>query len=193
MTENQIMRLSKDIVADYELKKPRINRYHTDAKPITQTVQYRNQYVTHTQHVLTFREARFIDAYMVNYDGAEAVEKAGFKVKDKQAKARNLLKKDYIADEITYRTELYASECIADRQEVMEYLTAGMRGEIKDQFGLDAPMSERTACARELKKILIDEVERGKNVQAQQVVVNIDMNRNDDEEPQSVSIEQISD
>jgi phage terminase small subunit len=182
-------------VSQYELKKPKLNRYGTNAKPITQTETYRKQYVTHTMHPLTFREARFIDAYMVNYDGKEAVEKAGFKVKNKSVKANELLKKDYIADEIVYRTELYASECIADRQEVMEYLTAGMRGEIKDQFGLDAPMSERTACARELKKILIDEVERGKNVQAQQVVVNIDMNRNEDDGDGTpeINIEQLSD
>lgn len=193
MNEDKIQRLSKDIVDKYELgKKPKINRYHTDAKPITQTETYRTGYVTHNLHPLTFREARFIDAYMVNYDGKEAVEKAGFKVKDLTGKARLLLSKDYIADEIVYRTELYASECIADRQEVLEYFTAGMRGEIKDQFGLDAPMSERTACARELKKILIDDVERGKSAQAQQVIVNIDMNR--DEEPDTVvDIQQLSD
>lgn len=195
MNDNEIMRLSKDIVSKYELgKTPKINRYKTDAKPITQTETYKKQYVTHTRHPLTFREARFIDTYMVNYDGTEAVEKAGFKVKDKAGKARKLLNTDYIADEIAYRTELYASECIADRQEVLEYFTAVMRGEVKDQFDLDAPLSERTAAARELKKVLIDDVERGKQVQAQQVVVNIDMNRTEDtEDNQTVSIEQISD
>lgn len=193
MTNGDIQRLSADIVSKYDLSKPkRINRYGTDAKPITVTETYGKQYVTHTKHPLTMREARFIDVYMVNFDGAEAVEKAGFAVKDKKAKARLLLSKDYIKDEIIYRSEIYASECIADRQEILEYLTAGMRGEIKDQFGLDAPMSERTACARELKKILIDDVEKGKQVQAQQVVVNIDMSR--DEEPESVvNIEQLSD
>ena len=190
---DKIQRLSKDIVSKYELrKKPKINRYKTDAKPITQTETYRNGYVTHNMHPLTFREARFIDAYMVNYDGQEAVEKAGFTVKDKRQKAWKLLHTDYIVDEIAYRTELYASECIADRQEVLEYLTAVMRGEVKDQFDLDAPLSERTAAARELKKVLIDDVERGKQVQAQQVVVNIDMNRTDDI-TDTVSVEQISD
>lgn len=193
MKEDKIARLSKDIVSKYELgKKPRINSYNTDAKPITQTETYRTGYVTHNMHPLTFREARFIDAYMVNYDGKEAVQKAGFKVKDLGAKARLLLSKDYILDEIAYRTEIYASECIADRQEVLEYFTAVMRGEVKDQFDLDAPLSERTAAARELKKVLIDDVERGKTAQAQQVVVNIDMSRN--EEPDTVvDIQQLSD
>ena len=192
MSDNEIMRTSKDVNGKYDIfSKPKINKYGTKAKPITQTEMYKTHYVTHTQHRLDFREARFIDAYMVNYDGAEAVEKAGYKVKDKTGKARTLLKKDYIADEIAYRTEIYASECIADRQEIMEYFTAVMRGEVKDQFDLDAPLSERTAAAKELKKILIDDVERGKQVQAQQVVVNIDMNRNDDYT--SVDIQQVSD
>lgn len=189
----EIMRTSKDLDRKYDIfKKPKINNFNTNAKPITETETYRTHYVTHTQHRLDFREARFIDAYMVNYDGKEAVEKAGYKVKDKSAKARNLLNKDYIADEIAYRTELYASQCIADRQEVMEYFTAVMRGEIKDQFDLDAPLSERTAAAKELKKVLIDDVEKGKNVQAQQVIVNIDMSR--EEEPETVvDIQQLSD
>lgn len=192
MSNNEIMRTSKDVNGKYDIfSKPKINKYGTNAKPITQTEQYKFKYVTHTKHQLTFREARFIDAYMVNYDGAEAVEKAGYKVKDKTGKARTLLKKDYIADEIAYRTEIYASECIADRQEILEYFTAVMRGEVKDQFDLDAPLSERTAAARELKKVLIDDVERGKQVQAQQVVVNIDMNRDDDYT--SVDIQQVSD
>lgn len=190
---DKIQRLSKDIVSKYELgQKPKINRYKTSAQPITQTETYKTQYVTHNKEPLTFREARFIDAYMVNYDGVEAVEKAGFKVKDKRAKARLLLSKDYIADEIAYRTEIYASECIADRQEVLEYFTAVMRGEVKDQFDLDAPLSERTAAARELKKVLIDDVEKGKNVQAQQVVVNIDMSRTE-ETDSVVDIQQLSD
>lgn len=190
---NEIMRTSKDVDGKYDIfSKPKLNRYGTKAKPITETETYRFKYVTHTRHPLTFREARFIDAYMVNYDGAEAVEKAGFKVKNKASKARELLKKDYIADEIAYRTEIYASECIADRQELLEYLTAVMRGDVKDQFDLDAPLSERTAAARELKKILIDDVERGKAVQAQQVVVNIDMSRTEDM-AETVTVEQISD
>lgn len=191
---NEIMRTSKDVNGKYDIfKKPKINNYKTNVKPITQTETYKTHYVTHTQHRLDFREARFIDAYMVNYDGVEAVEKAGYKVKDKAGKARNLLKKDYIADEIAYRTEIYASECIADRQEIMEYFTAVMRGEVKDQFDLDAPLSERTACARELKKILIDDVEKGKNVQAQQVIVNIDMNRDGEDSESVVDIQQLSD
>ena len=130
---------------------------------------------------------------MATGDKKLAAEKAGFTVKDLAGKGNQLLKKDYIADEIAYRTEIYASELVADRNEVMEYLTAVMRGEVKDQFGLDAPLAERTSAAKELKKILIDDADKGKNVQAQQVVINIDMNRDSDDETPDIDIQQLSD
>ena len=38
----------------------------------------------------------------------------------------------------------------------MEYFTRVMNGEEKDQFGLDAPLSERTRAAQELAKRTID-------------------------------------
>ena len=38
----------------------------------------------------------------------------------------------------------------------MEYLTKVMRGELKDQFGLEASLSERTKAAQELAKRTID-------------------------------------
>jgi hypothetical protein len=34
-----------------------------------------------------------------------------------------------------------------------------MRGQVKDQFGLDAPLGERTAAARELAKRIVDVTE----------------------------------
>ena len=150
------------------------------AKKITQTETYKNRYVTHTKHPLSFREARFIDAYMVCGDPEKAVGHA-------------LLKKDYIADEIGYRNELYANALIADRNEVMQYFTAVMRGEVKDQFNLDAPLTERTRAAEALAKRLIDDPAKAKqNIAAQQVVVNIDFNRDEETTP-VVDVQQLSD
>lgn len=45
---------------------------------------------------------------------------------------------------------------VADATEVMRYFTQVMRGEIKDQFGLDASLSDRTTAAKELAKRTID-------------------------------------
>ena len=45
---------------------------------------------------------------------------------------------------------------IADATEILQYFTAVMRGEIKDQFEIEAPLSERTKAAQELAKRQID-------------------------------------
>lgn len=189
--DNGIITVSKPTRTKYELGKR--GRYSTSVKPITQTEQIRKVYVTHDKHPLTYREARFIDEYMNCGDKAIAAEKAGFAVKNFTNKGNALLKKSYIADEIAYRTEIYASELIADRDEILEYFTAVMRGEVKDQFGLDAPLSERTSAAKELKKVFIDDAVKHTAAQAQQVVVNIDMSRDDDNTSNTIDIQQISD
>ena len=41
---------------------------------------------------------------------------------------------------------------IAKPEEVLKYLTSVMRGEVKDQFDLDAPLQERTRAAEALAK-----------------------------------------
>jgi len=41
---------------------------------------------------------------------------------------------------------------IASQDEVLQYLTKVMRGEEKDQFGLDASLQDRTKCAELLGK-----------------------------------------
>ena len=58
--------------------------------------------------------------------------------------------RNYI-DAINERLE---SEKIADIQEVMEYLTAVMRGEAKDQFDMDVSIQDRTRAAGELARRL---------------------------------------
>lgn len=190
----EISRETKNLNTTYTIfDKKKMGRYAKSVKPITQTETYRNQYVTHNRHTLTQKEARFIDLYMAYGDGGRAVSEAGYKVKDKAGKARDLLKRDYISDEIAYRNEIYASECIATRDEVLEFYTASMRGEVKDQFGLDPTLTDRLRAADSLKKILIDDLEKAKTAQAQQVVVNIGMNREETTEDVSVAVEQISD
>ena len=41
---------------------------------------------------------------------------------------------------------------IADLEEVLQYLSDVVRGKIKDQFGLDASLQDRTKAAQELMK-----------------------------------------
>ena len=162
------------------------------ASPITVTETKKHIYVTHSGHKLTYKEARFIDAYMLTGDRIKAVEEAGYKPKDKSDCARKIIKKDYIADEISYRNELYKNAQVADRHEILAFYTAVMRGEVKDQFDLDASLRDRLDAGEKLAKRIID-VEEKKNVQAQQVVVNIDFNRDNNSEETVIDLQQLSD
>jgi hypothetical protein len=56
--------------------------------------------------------------------------------------------KQYIAERMQPDDE----KRIADADEVLQYLSDVMRGKVKDQFGLDASLQDRTKAAQELMK-----------------------------------------
>ena len=105
--------------------------------------------VTHDGYPLSVKEEKFIDLFIANGDMKKSLRAAGMNM-------RSLAGKDYITDEINYRLGKLRTQAIADADEVMRYFTSVMRNEEKDQFGLDAPLSERTNAARELAKRIID-------------------------------------
>ena len=105
--------------------------------------------ITHDGYPLSVKEAKFISLFIANGNVAKSLRESGLSWK-------NLSGKDYITDEITYRLDQLKKQTIADADEIMQYFTSVMRGEVKDQFGLDAPLSERTAAARELAKRVVD-------------------------------------
>ena len=117
-------------------------------------------FFTNSGHKLTLKEHNFINSFMVNGDVALAAKDAGYQLKGESNSwkkiGNRILSRDYIYEELLYRLEELDKAAIADADEIMQYFTGVMRGEIKDQFGLDAPLSERTSAARELAKRLID-------------------------------------
>lgn len=111
--------------------------------------QLDNVDVTHDGFPLSTKESKFISLFIANGNINKSLAEAGLTMK-------NLAGKDYIADEITYRLDQLKKATIADADEILQYLTSVMRGEVKDQFGLDAPLSERTRAAQELAKRIMD-------------------------------------
>ena len=105
--------------------------------------------ITHDGYPLSPKEAMFIALYIQSGNLNKALREAHLQM-------RSVAGKDYIADEIKYRMDLLKKETIADADEIMQYFTKVMRGEERDQFGLDAPLAERTSAARELAKRVID-------------------------------------
>jgi hypothetical protein len=57
----------------------------------------------------------------------------------------------------------------------MQYFTSVMRGEVKDQFGLDASLSERTRAAIELARRKVDMA--GKNVSTEESSIKLVIER----------------
>ena len=135
---------------------------------------------TNTGHVLSPNEDKFINLYLELGNGQQAVVKAGFKSKSPRTYADKLLRKDYIVEEIKYRRNKAYEESAATAQEVMEYFAKVMRGEIKDQFGLEAPLSERTRAAQELAKRTVDIDNRmagKKNMETPEISIKLDWKR----------------
>ena len=115
---------------------------------------------THNGQRLSPKEDKFITLYIKYADPMLAAKEAGYSVKDTfkdkerqwRRRGNNLLKKDHIQNEIAYRLDQFKSEKIADTDEILMYLTSVMRGEEKDQFGMDVSISDRTAAAKELSR-----------------------------------------
>lgn len=99
---------------------------------------------------LTEKQKRFIDYYIETANATESAKRAGYSEKTaKNIGAENLTKLNFF---IQKKLEEKEEDRIASQDEVLEYLTKVMRGELKDQFGLDASLQDRTKCAELLGK-----------------------------------------
>jgi phage terminase small subunit len=147
-------------------------------KKKVKTNPYSKHGKTHTGHNLTDREAVFIDKLLELGNQRQAILEAGYKTTSPGQYAQELMRKPYIKEEIDYRRQQLASQRIADATEVLEYFTSVMRGEKKDQFGLEAPLSERTKAAQELAKRQIDIPNRIQDKPQAEVKITLDWKRN---------------
>lgn len=85
---------------------------------------------------LTEKQQLFADEYIISLNATQAYKKAYPSVKKDSAARANgskLLTNTNIKNYIDKRLEELKSERVADQQEVMEYLTAVMRGEEREQ------------------------------------------------------------
>lgn len=99
---------------------------------------------------LTEKQKRFIDYYIETANATESAKRAGYSEKTARSIGNeNLTKLDIF---IKQKLEEKESQRIALQDEVLQYLTKVMRGEEKDQFGLDASLQDRTKCAELLGK-----------------------------------------
>lgn len=139
----------------------------------------RESFSTWEGHALTPQEAKFIDEYCVTGNGRQSVLTAYPNVSPNCAaqKAQDLLNKSYINSEINHRLQQAQEASIATATEIMNFFSSVMRGEVKDQFGLEAPLSERTKAAVELAKRQIDIPQRLSGSEQPEIRIKIDWDR----------------
>lgn len=101
---------------------------------------------------LTPKQKAFADEYLICGNATEAAKKAGYKEKAAYAMGAENLKKPQISAYISERQKQIDNSRIADVKEVMEFYSSVLRGEVKDQFDMDAALSDRLAAGRELMK-----------------------------------------
>jgi len=133
---------------------------------------------------LTSFEVAFVNAYIHCGNGAMALEQADTtgtiankSDNAKRLQASRMLKAPHIKAEIERIMDEIRKDTIMTATEVMEYFTAVARGEIKDQFGLDAPLSERTKAAQEIAKRTVDIENRKAGVADSVVQIKLDWSR----------------
>ena len=101
---------------------------------------------------LNERQKAFADYYIQTGNATEAAIKAGYSEKTAYSIGNENLKKPEISAYISERMAEQGEKRVADANEVIEFYTAVMRGEIKDQFGLDASLSDRLKAGDALMK-----------------------------------------
>lgn len=111
---------------------------------------------TNTGRHLTPHEEAFITAFIACKNIAQAVVQAGYKSKKPAQYGQALLAREYISEEISYRIKQMEDAKTAKATEVMQFYTSVMRGELLDQFGIEASLDTRIKAANELAKHLIE-------------------------------------
>ena len=103
---------------------------------------------------LTPKQKAFADYYIECGNATEAAKRAGYSEKTAYAIGNENLNKLEVSEYIAARMEEQTKKRVADANEVIEFYTAVMRGEVKDQFGLDSSLSDRLKAADSLAKRL---------------------------------------
>jgi phage terminase small subunit len=98
----------------------------------------------------------FADYYIETGNEVQSAIRAGYSEKYAKAQAYKLLENVGVSSYIAERVKPTEQKRIATADEVMEFFTAVMRGEIKDAFDLPPSLADRKDAAKELAKRTVD-------------------------------------
>lgn len=83
---------------------------------------------------MTVKQKRFCEEYLISGNATQAAVAAGYSQRTARAIGTENLQKPYIRDYIQSRLHEMDEKSIAKADEVMEYLTAAMRGQVQEEF-----------------------------------------------------------
>ena len=101
---------------------------------------------------LTPKQKAFADYYIECGNATKAAKRAGYSAKTAARIGSENLQKLDISGYIARRTQAQNEARVASADEVLQFFSSVMRGEVKDQFGLDAALSDRLNAGKELMK-----------------------------------------
>lgn len=101
---------------------------------------------------LTPKQKKFCDYYIETGNASEAARRAGYSEKTARTIGQQNLAKRAITDYISERMKNQDRERVASADEVIAFYTAVMRGEVKDQFGIEASLSDRLKAGENLMR-----------------------------------------
>lgn len=101
---------------------------------------------------LTPKQKAFADYYLECGNASEAARKAGYSEKTAPFIGAENLKKPKVSAYIAERMAQTEESRIASADEVLQFYSDVMRGKVKDQFGLDAALTDRLNAGKELMK-----------------------------------------
>lgn len=98
------------------------------------------------------KQKRFCDEYLINCNATQAAIRAGYSEKFAHTNANKLLQNTTIKAYIDEQLERLHTEKVADAQEVLEYLTAVLRGKSSSEIVVVEGCGEGVSGARRVQK-----------------------------------------
>ena len=98
------------------------------------------------------KELIFAEEWLKTTNATQSAIKAGYSERTAYSAGSRLLKKVDVKQYIDERLAKMKENSIADTDEVMQFLSSTMRGDIPDQFGLDPALNDRLKAAELIGK-----------------------------------------
>jgi phage terminase small subunit len=98
------------------------------------------------------KELKFAEEWLKTTNATQSAIKAGYSERTAYSAGSRLLKKVDVKQYIDERLAEMKENSIADTDEVMQFLSSTMRGDIPDQFGLDPALNDRIKAAELIGK-----------------------------------------